>query len=660
MCGLFASVGFPPDPQHIDIVSHRGPDGRGWKVMDSRQGPVALGHRRLSIIDLEDRSLQPMSCPDGRYWMVFNGEIYNYIELRSQLRRLGRTFRTESDSEVLLQGYAEWGPPVLDKLMGMFAVIIWDSKSQRLFAARDRFGIKPLYVHAGARGIAFASEIKQLLDLPGVSRRAEPSRVWDFITSGITDHSAETMFADVQHIRPGCCLTLDLSSWCFGQSLPVRRYYRADAITKVEMSRQEAASRFRELLEDSVRLHLRSDVPVGSCLSGGLDSSAIVSLMRRRLDATKDTAQIHTVSACFPNKEVDEKPFMEHVVRASRTTPHYIFPEPEDALERAAQLTWHQDEPFGSTSIFAQWCVFEEARARGIKVMLDGQGADEQLAGYHGGFSIQVPALIRQRRWAELARLMWERKKWHGVPVSTHLSTYLSPKLRKFLPQTAPAQQLATYPWWDSQFYRTHMPPAGATFGDAIQREGLGQVDNLGTLCIALTAVTNLPMLLRFEDRNSMAHSIEARVPFLDHRLVELSLALWDQHKIVGGDTKKVLRDSMAGILPDAIRFRRDKLGFATPEQAWFRGPLRPMIEKLMEETLANYPGLVDADQLRPLAKEMLDGTRPMDNTIWRVVNFGIWGRTFGMTLDGVASRAPVAAFASKAAEKSRVEAIAS
>lgn len=631
MCGIFASLGFPPDKANIDVVSHRGPDGEGWEVFDTRRGPLALGHRRLAIIDLSEAGHQPMSYNDGRYWLVFNGEIYNYVELKAQLRAAGWVFHTHSDSEVLIAAYAEWGESALHRILGMFAFAIWDARDQRLFAARDRFGIKPLYWAANPQGIAFASEIKQLLNLPGVSRRMNITRVRDFVASGISEHTGQTMFADVQQLRGGECITLDLAKWAPGDAPPVRRWYDVLKASGLNLSEREAGARFGELLTDSVRMHLRSDVPVGSCLSGGLDSSSIVCLMDRLLRSDSKTAAINTISACYKEKEVDERPFMEAVVSATRSTPHYVYPSVDDAFARAEQITWHQDEPYGSTSIFAQWCVFEAAKQAGVKVMLDGQGADEQLAGYHGSFPYYTANLIKQRKWLALARTVYERKNYHGLGYIEHLRGLSIPFLpRSFLGQ---GKKLPDQPnWLNSPAFQTVAMTPGAW--DVARSElKLGPVESIADLCLILTQASNLTMLLHWEDRNSMAHGIEARVPFVDHRLVEFSIALGNAHKIVHGDTKRVLRRAMAGTLPPAVLNRRDKLGFATPEQTWFRGTLRSAVQDGVEYTLRRFPDLLNAENTRLLVRQMLDGERPLDFTVWRIVNLGIWGRVFGIAL---------------------------
>lgn len=630
MCGLFASIGFESDPARIDIVAHRGPDGRGWQVYGSGAGPVALGHRRLAIIDVSDAGLQPMTDASGRYHLVFNGEIYNYIELREEMRAKGEVFVSDSDSEVLLRAYMLWGVDALPRLRGMFAFLIWDDRDKILFAARDRYGIKPLYLAATPRGVAFGSEIKQLLGLAGVSGRMNIARVHDFLASGVSDHTSETMFKGIAQLRGGECVTIDASGHG-AFAVPIRRWYPATA-GEIAIGEKEAAERFGEMLTEAVRLHLRSDVPVGSCLSGGLDSSSIVCLMSQMMRSGAGGSKVNTVSACYADKSVAEKPFMDAVVAHAHTQPHFIFPKPEEVFVRASDITWHQDEPFGSTSILAQWCVFEEARRVGVKVMLDGQGADEQLGGYHHSFSYHLAGLVRQLRFADALRTMRERQAWHGVPIAQQTKHALIPLLPTGLAGMLRDRHraLTQHDWLGGELLCEQGADRTA-FERARTELGLPPATDLRTLCMNLTYGSNLSMLLHWEDRNSMAHAIEARVPFLDHPLVEFSLALGNNHKIVGGDTKRVLRRAMEAILPPAVLQRRDKLGFATPEEAWFRGPLREMMTEGVEATLKRYPGLFNAAGVRALAADMLEGRKPVDFLLWRIVNLGIWGERFGV-----------------------------
>jgi asparagine synthase (glutamine-hydrolysing) len=275
MCGIWASIGFDVDPERLARIAHRGPDGEGWRTFASPHGPVALGHRRLTIIDTSAGGHQPRTDTTGRYWLTFNGEIYNYIELRDELRALGCVFQTQSDSEVLLHALITWGEAALPRLDGMFAFAFWDDKSKSLLLARDRFGIKPLYVTRVGTNIAFGSEIKQLYDLPGVSRAMNLARVRDFLATGISDHTRETMFEGVQQLRGGEVARIDLNRWAKRTPFTPRQWYTLPKPGSLKLSLADAADRYRTLFEGAIAQHLRSDVPVGSCLSGGLDSSSI-------------------------------------------------------------------------------------------------------------------------------------------------------------------------------------------------------------------------------------------------------------------------------------------------------------------------------------------------------------------------------------------------
>lgn len=618
MCGLFASIGFAPDPARIDVVAHRGPDGRGWEEHGFPSGPLALGHRRLSIIDLSDAGLQPMADASGRWRLIFNGEIYNYVELRRDLEALGQSFTTRSDSEVLLSAWRVWGEAALPRLRGMFAFVILDRDTGTLHAARDRFGIKPLYLLQRHEGIAFASEIKQLVGLGGAGQRMNLPRVRDYLATGLIDHTDETLFEGIGQLRPGECATVALG----GPSprLVLRRWYRPRVET-LKLSSAEAADRFRALLDESVRLHLRSDVPIGSCLSGGLDSSAIVCLAARLLGPG---TPMTTVSAVYPGETVDERQFAEAAARFAGTKARFVTPRADELLERASELTWHQDEPFGSTSIFAQWCVFADARRAGLKVMLDGQGADEMLAGYHHAFALHLAGLLRAGRPGEALRVAIGRRRLHGAGFGGQIGRLALAMLPTGLSDRARG---ARHGW---------LSPALAGGGDAATTAaagaGLSPPRDVADLCRTMTFASNLQMLLHWEDRNSMAHGIEARVPFLDHPLVEFALALGNDHKIVGTETKHVLRRAMRDAMPEAIVDRQDKIGFATPEGTWFRGPLASAIRQGLEETVQTCPDLFEAGALRRMGARMLDGSGPPDFALWRVVNLGLWSRRFGVS----------------------------
>ncbi len=628
MCGVFASIGLPADPTRLDVVAYRGPNDRGWEEFQCPAGPVCLGHRRLSIIDTSSGGHQPMAHPASRCTIVFNGEIYNYRELRGELEALGETFASSSDTEVLLRAWVVWGRDALPRLRGMFAFILWDDHRKRLWVARDRFGIKPLYMTQGPRSVAFGSEIKQLIGLPSVPGRMNLARVSDFLAWGMSDHTAQTMFESVHQVRAGEMICVDAAE---GSSLTVENHqWYEPPHRSVQVSANVAAADFHDLLNDAIRLHLRSDVPVGSCLSGGLDSSSIVCLMSQEMGSARDNRPVRTISACYNEKSVDEKPYMDAVIARSHTEPHFVWPRADDVFQRASDITWHQDEPFGSTSIFAQWCVFEAAQRAGVKVMLDGQGADEQLAGYLTGFPFHLAGLVRRGDVVGLWRDVKARKRLTGTSITAQLQSIV-PRLlpSPFLNTLYRRRQALLQDNWLGQGALQQYAGAGSAFETAIASRQLSPAHDLASLCVVMTFASNLQMLLHWEDRSSMAHSIEARVPFLDHPLVEFSLALGNAHKMVDGQTKHVLRQAVSGIIPDCVRNRHDKLGFATPETFWFRGPLRRPVEDGIERTLQLFPDLFNVEGVRKRSWRMLNGERPVDFWLWRMVNLGIWADRF-------------------------------
>jgi asparagine synthase (glutamine-hydrolysing) len=325
-----------------------------------------MAHWRLSILDLSPRGRQPMASGNGRYHIVFNGEIYNYRELRAELTKLGATFESDSDTEVLLAAYQHWGEACLPRLRGMFAFCLWDSEKQEIFAARDRFGIKPLYYFASGRGVAFASEIKQFAGLAAFKPDANYARVIEFLAYGAQDHTSDTMFWPVQQLRGGECVTLDAKAFHPTHPLPVRRWYELRPATPFEGSFEEAVARYREVFDETIRLHLRADVPIGSCLSGGMDSSAIVCAVNALLHEKGRSEIQNTFSCCFQDPGCDERPFMKAVEEFTGVRPHHIFPRGEDALERLERMIWHQDEPVHNASVFSQHTLFEAVRAAGV------------------------------------------------------------------------------------------------------------------------------------------------------------------------------------------------------------------------------------------------------------------------------------------------------
>ena len=552
---------------------------------------LALGNRRLAILDLSVLGHQPMCTPDRRYWLAYNGEIYNYVELAQELAALGYSFTSHCDSEVILAAYARWGADCLHRFNGMFAFAIYDASARQLFLARDRFGIKPLYYWVSPAGmLAFASEIKQFTAVPGWQPRVNKTRAADFLATGLTDDSDETMFDGVYHLLPGHCATMAIGDLRHDSSgrIASRRWYELTPVAFTG-SDEEAAAEYRRLLSDSVRLMLRADVPVGSCLSGGLDSSSIVCLINQQLREQGAEGLQKTFSARAEGSPFDEWPWIEEVIKKTGVDARATVPTVEIIERESAAFAWHQDEPTASTSFFAEWCVYALVQKAGLKVMLDGQGADEVLAGYHAFFAPYFGSLARAGRFAAVWREMQAFKRRHGYGEIAALKGI--------------ARVLLS--------------------GDA-------KFASVFALSHSQVLSTNLPMMLRCADRSSMAHSVESRVPFLDHRLVEFSMGLADSLKIGGGVTKRVLRQAMSGILPDRIRDRVDKIGFETPESQWMTGEERHWFRKELQKAVEISGRFVPSSSLIRF-DGMARGTRPFDREPWRGISFGHWLQAFGV-----------------------------
>lgn len=643
-----------------DVISHRGPDDEGYvffsqsnvkaRILGGRSTPdavldheapycptrrepeanlrvenILLGHRRLSILDLSPGGHQPMCSPDQKLWVVFNGEVYNFLELRTELEGRGHRFISRSDTEVILAAFAEWGRDCLSRLRGMFAFLLFDREQRTLFVARDRFGIKPLYYWISPEGfITFASEIKQFTVLPGWRPVVNGQRVYDFLNWGVMDHTTETLFAGVFQVGPGEALMLKVDNadtFLPNGQLPTYRWYNLRP-EPWSGSFEDAAKRFRELFVGAVRSHMQADVPVGTCLSGGLDSSSVVCTMNDVMHAADSAELQRTFSARSEVERFDEGPFISEVVKANGVENHEVTPGLEGVFDVLDRLTWHQDEPFGSTSIYAQWHVFQLAASHGVKVMLDGQGADEQLAGYHGYFGPHFADLLRRGRVFELLHEIGAAGREHGYPtlwaMKVLFDSLLPEWLRQSLRQLA-GKANANPPW----LYREKI---GALAVDPFAPKAT----SVTTLSYEQLTRSNLQMLLHWEDRDSMAHSIEARVPFLDHQLVEFVLGLPDEFKLASATTKRVLREAMRDTLPETIRTRRDKLGFATPEEVWMLHSKPDFFRAKLLEAIELSKGI-----LRPSAclvfDEMVNRRRPFSFLPWRMISFGRWMEKFGV-----------------------------
>jgi len=644
IAGLVSTDGIAPYVRCLDAASHagahRGPDGEGtvlldpeepkrplvsfdadrsWREMACQKFTVALSHRRLAILDLSSAGRQPMVNGDGTAWVTYNGEIYNYLELRDELESLGYRFRSRSDTEVILCAYDAWGDACVNRFNGMWAFVIADLKRKRLFCSRDRFGIKPFHYFADGRRFAFSSEIKQLLCFPFVKRTLSERAVYEFLAFAAVDYDEHTFFEGVAKLPQGHNLTLDLTN----HELVTTQYYQPTSAIDTEITPREAACEFRRLLTDSVRLHLRSDVEVGSCLSGGLDSSAIVCLMHQLLGEADRTDIQRTFSSHFDEEEANELEYMRTVIEATAVKAHISRPTPDEFLEDVRRLVWQQDEPFGSTSIYAQWAVFKSVHAHGVKVMLDGQGADEQLAGYLGLVPCFFTELYDKQKYATLLRETWAHARRQNKDWLSLLPRPFVQRLRLSVPTAPP---LPSQDWLVPEFAERYRPES-RYLGNQ-KRKPFGELEHLNNTLYQLTFHNNLQALLRHEDRNSMAFSVESRVPFLDYRLVDFIFSLPSRLKIRNGYTKRVLRDGMAGVIPERIRWRTSKLGFATPERSWQRSVLRKLLDETLGDCRLEEFILVDRAREYQAKVEEMGLT---DFTSWRWINLHLWTQAFGV-----------------------------
>lgn len=618
MCGLVGIIS-PGVPVREDLLSamrdrlfHRGPDnGSNW-IRDGLR--VGLAHRRLSIIDTSHSADQPMATDDGALRIVFNGEIYNYLELKQELQQLGHGFRTRSDTEVLLVALREWGEGALLRLNGMFAFALWDERSRRMLVARDRFGEKPLFVGKGSFGtVVFASEMKAILVHP-LMRCSLDERAVDRYGMGAWYEDDElTFFEGIERLPPAH------AAWFREDGSEERRwrYWTPDyTVIDTRIKPREAVERFSELIQRSVSLRLRADVPVGSSLSGGLDSSVIVGLLSRERSTSSFTQ--NTFSAIFPSDPtMSEDKEIEAVVSHTGVNSFSVIPDPLRLAEESALLHWHQEEPFLSASIYLQWCVARLALEKDTTVLLDGQGADELLAGYQFYFRQRQLDLLDQGRSAlamrETAkfnrRLRVASEQYEGSQRRFNASVAFSTDELRALGK--PSSSVFHYP------YSVGTAPAEPGF--RLRR----------TLSEALL-YNSLPMLLRYADRNSMAFSREARLPFLDYDLVDFCISLPDEYYVRNGWQKWVLREAAGATIPQKIRWRADKVGYAAPLDNWLRGELLDWAyERVMHSQLVGMPGY-EVQAVRALWDDHQKGYANNSWALWRWISLAEWLSIYG------------------------------
>lgn len=602
MCGIAGVVSFgrpvlqPELSAALSVLAHRGPDATGEWVDET--GRTWLGAQRLAIIDLRRAADQPMRV--GPLVVLHNGEIYDHPELRADLERRGHSFRTRSDTEVLGAAYLEWGHAMIGRLNGMFATAIWDTRDRSLFLCRDRFGEKPLYYAALPDRFIFASEPKAILRLRGGAAAADEEVLLRFIATGdVPDGTGRTFFDGVRQLQAATYATLKT-----GSVLAERRYW---SIVPARVGAREAGDALVALLEDSTRLRRRADVPLGATLSGGIDSTLAVALAAR-------FGPIRTILASVGGPS-DE---LAHATRAAEQIGvplQVVHVGPEDLVADIDRFVWHQDEPVPHTSQLAHWAVMKAARESGLKVLLEGQGADELFGGYHApSFGHHWRDLVSGGRLVRVVGELRSYARMHQVPLTRPLAYLVAALLPRTIAERARRDVRG--------FGRSLVSPPGPEADDRVGRRGSA----LGRELSMQLWRTSLPSILRYVDRNSMAHSVEVRLPFLDHRIAEFAAGLPSTSLVSDGVTKVVVRDALrrAG-LPETAD-RRDKIGFATPERAWLHGALRGWArERVAAAARRPYyrPGAVET------AWRTFDAGRLDSATIWRIVHAELWTARF-------------------------------
>lgn len=607
-----------------DLMAHRGPDGEGqWQSDD---GQIVFGHRRLAIIDITEKGAQPMRGAGGDLTITYNGEIYNYRELRDELRANGVQFSTDSDTEVLLNAYACWGEACLDKLNGMFAFAIHDARRDVIFCARDRFGEKPFLYTEGDGFFAFASEYKALLSLEGVSSVIDDTRLMAFFINPTTglDQENETVFAGVRQLAAGEKLTLNL------KNLNIHReaYWTVPAPGQARtVSPDDAANQFKSLLEDSIKLRMRSDVPLGSCLSGGLDSSAITCIANTY---SKGADPYHVFTGRFPDSSVDEGEWAALVAAATGVTQHETFPDGDKLLDDLDEFIWMNELPVDSASQYAQWSVFRLARENGVTVLLDGQGSDEILAGYEQYFANYI---VSRKRDGGL-----DQSEIDAIKTRYPLALSMEEgRWKSALP--FPMKKLAATLTGRGSDLRLGMKPEMAS---RVVNANSGAADGLLDALRRDAGHGFLATLLRYGDRNSMAHSREVRLPFCDHRLVEFVMTMPVEILMGQAETKHLLRLAMRDVLPEQIRTRWLKQGFLPPISAWLKGQLGNFADELFSRQDFQNSAYWDAAWWQQAFKRFRGGEESLATSIWKPMICQAWLEGFVAKVNAMQKHMPL------------------
>jgi asparagine synthase (glutamine-hydrolysing) len=623
MCGILGGWWLNPEqaykkmPYAVKKIKHRGPDDEGYEFYHRGDTVVSFGHTRLSIIDLSAAGHQPMHSEDARWTIIFNGEIYNYKELRAELQGIGTTFKTDSDTEVLLKAWIQWNLNCLTRLVGMFAFAILDKKLGTLTCARDAFGIKPLYFTKNEDQFIFASEVPALIELLSRKPSLNWQRSYEYLVHGDYDTNANSFYEHVYHLEPGHLIEVDTLS---GKPAKPKRWYVPNIIEKKSFSFDDAVECVRDQFLKNIQFHLRSDVPLAAALSGGIDSSAVVCAMRY----VEPEIPIHTFSYIADEQNVSEEYWVDRVNSHVGAIGHKVRANTDQLANDLEKLIIIQGEPIGSTSIYAQYRVFQKAREKGIKVILDGQGADEMLAGYIGYPGQRIRSLLEQGQIMNAWQFWQNWANWPGrnrwLAMKYLVSELASGKVYELLRRIDGKSAIPNWINSDS-LLENNVNLIKPRVRSLSSNKGRRVIDELA---LSLTQ-RGVPRLLRHGDRASMAFGLESRVPFLTLDMVNLLLTLPENYLISnGGETKYIFRRAMKGIVPDEILNRRDKIGFETPEEKWTMA-LSKKLKHLFEEDIS-IPW-INQKQILMNLKLIEEKKIKFSWQVWRWINFTIWYR---------------------------------
>lgn len=644
ICGIYNLDNQPIDTLKLNrmakLIRHRGPDDEGFLLVNTSNNEIrhchaedsipeikintqfinndfkaniGLGFRRLSIIDLSPKGHQPMSNEDQSLWIVFNGEIYNYIELREELKQLGHSFSTATDTEVILNAYKQWGTACLNRFNGMWSFALWDQEKQLLFCARDRFGIKPFNYFFDGKQFIFGSEIKQIL-ANDINKTLNEEVIYKSLKIGAyLINSDSSFFNNIKILPHSHYLTIQNSKF------EINRYYdlNPDTFGKSSLNFKDSCDAYRDLFVDAVKLRMRSDVEVGSALSGGLDSSAIVATA---VGCTNK--QFKTFSSYYTQApQYDERKWIQLVTDTYDTKAFFVSATPETVMKDLSDITWHHDYPVQSSSVVSQNYVMKIARENGVTVLLDGQGSDEITGGYHHAFYRYYAYLLKSGKLQRFVKEYPDYLKYN--PKGSITSKMMKLAAVFFFSESTLYKQEA----------KRHLQnPFSISFDDTQIFNNIKDLktDKLSNFLYNQMMSTSIQTLLHFEDRNSMAHSIESRVPFLDYRLVEFAFSLPSEFKIHKHLGKYIHREALKTIVPSAIMERKDKVGFLAPgEQFWLKKEMKPFIENIFESSDFKNRNIYNLPLIKEKYKEYQNGNASYANMIWQIMALEIWFNKF-------------------------------